>query len=62
MSPQHPKDLVFSHSNLYKYLHGETKMCDIARDKFDLFEDDVRVFEVTNLSLDKSELEIIIWR
>ena len=39
---------------------GETKIWDITRDKFDSLED-VRVLEVTNLSLDELEMEIVVF-
>lgn len=41
-------------------LKGKTKMWDIVKDKFDLFED-VEVLEVTNLSLDEPKMKKIIF-
>ena len=65
MTPQHAKDLVFIHSNLRlqsrrssQYFQGETKMWDIAGDKFGSYDDEVGMLEVANLLLDEPELEL----
>ncbi|XXG50658.1 hypothetical protein AAC387_Pa02g4622 [Persea americana] len=67
MTPKRAEDLVFIHSNLRllsrktpQYMQGETRMWDIAGDTHDSFED-VGVLEVANLSLDKPELETVVF-
>ncbi|XP_038715219.1 uncharacterized protein LOC120008915 isoform X1 [Tripterygium wilfordii] len=67
MAPKRAEDLVFIHSNLRllsrrqpDYSKGESKMWDIAGDKFGTFED-VGELEVAQLSLDEPDLECVVF-
>lgn len=65
MTPQCREDLIFTQfsSRFHKnstVLKGKTKMWNIVKDKFDLFED-VEVLEFANLSLDEPKMKKIIF-
>ena len=62
MTPKRAQDLVYVHSNLClisrhssNYNEEETRMWDIAGDRFSL--DDDGILEIINLSLDEPVLE-----
>jgi len=66
MTPKRVEDLVYVHSNLCllsrnssKYKEEETKLWDIARD--DLSLNDNEILEIASLSLDKPELESVLF-
>ncbi|PKA64122.1 hypothetical protein AXF42_Ash005134 [Apostasia shenzhenica] len=66
MNPQRAQDLVYIHNNLYllsrrnKYYMKETsKIWDVAPDTMSLVEDTC-MFEVTELSLNKLKLEVML--
>ncbi|PKA45801.1 hypothetical protein AXF42_Ash018352 [Apostasia shenzhenica] len=63
---QHAKDLVFVYNNLCllskgspQYMERATKMWDVSPDAL-VFVEDTCMFEVTSLSLDEPELEVML--
>ncbi|KAG8387950.1 hypothetical protein BUALT_Bualt02G0074500 [Buddleja alternifolia] len=67
ITPQSAQDLIFVHNNLHlnsrktpEYIHGNTKMWDVAGDAFESM-DDIGILEIANLSLDEPELESVLY-
>ncbi|GAV86681.1 hypothetical protein CFOL_v3_30108, partial [Cephalotus follicularis] len=67
MTSQRAEDLVYVHTNLRllsmrspTYKKGVSKMWDVGGDHHDSFED-VGVHEVSNLSLDEPDMEVVIF-
>ena len=65
-TPKRVGNLVYVHSNLHlisrnslNYNEEETRMWDIAGDRFSL--DDNRILEIANLSLDEPVLEVVFF-
>ena len=69
LTPQRAKHLVYVHNNLRlmsrrspNYNEGESKMWDIGGDGFDSMDiENVGILEIADLSLDKPELEAILF-
>jgi len=66
MTPKRAEDLVFVHNNLCflwknssNYKKEKTKLWDVAGDDFSL--DNNEILEITNLSLDELDLEVVFF-